>query len=127
MEALNIYAPRLVTKRQSFVPGHRACAGCGEALAVKLVCKALNRNVVIVMATGCMEIISSQFPYTSWEVPWIHTLFENAAIVATGVESGRRVRAGASSRALSTKVVAMGGDGATFDIGLGALSYRWLQ
>jgi pyruvate ferredoxin oxidoreductase beta subunit len=69
-----------------------------------------------------MEIISSQLPYTSWEVPWIHTLFENAAIVASGIESGMKalIRKGASLP--KTKVVAMGGDGATFDIGLGAIS-----
>ncbi len=122
MEALSIYAPRLVTKRQSFAPGHRACSGCGEALAVKLVCKALDRNVIIVMATGCMEIVSSQLPYTSWEVPWIHTLFENAAIVATGVESGMKALTRKGASLPKTKVVAMGGDGATFDIGIGAIS-----
>jgi pyruvate ferredoxin oxidoreductase beta subunit len=122
METLSIYAPRLVTKRQSFAPGHRACSGCGEALAMKLVCKALDRNVIIVMATGCMEIISSQLPYTSWEVPWIHTLFENAAIVATGIESGIKALTRKGASLPKTKVVAMGGDGATFDIGLGAIS-----
>jgi pyruvate ferredoxin oxidoreductase beta subunit len=122
METLSIYAPRLITKRQSFAPGHRACSGCGEALAMKLVCKALDRNVIIVMATGCMEIISSQLPYTSWEVPWIHTLFENAAIVATGIESGIKALTRKGVSLPKTKVVAMGGDGATFDIGLGAIS-----
>lgn len=122
MEALTIYAPRLVTKRQSFAPGHRACSGCGEALAVKLVCKALGKDTIIAMATGCMEIISSQLPYTSWEVPWIHALFENAAIVATGIESGMKALARKGAALPKAKAVAMGGDGATFDIGLGAIS-----
>lgn len=122
METLSIYAPRLVTKRQSFTPGHRACSGCGEALALKLVMKALGQDVIVVMSTGCMEIISSQLPYTAWEVPWIHTLFENAATVATGIESARKALARKGASLPRAKVVAIGGDGATFDIGLGALS-----
>lgn len=122
METLAIYVPRLVTTKENFAPGHRACSGCGEALAVRLVCKALGKNVIIVMATGCMEIVSSQLPYTSWEVPWIHTLFENSAIVASGVEAGRKVLARKGVSVPKAKVVAMGGDGATFDIGLQALS-----
>ena len=122
MENLVVYVPRLVTTKENFASGHRACSGCGEALAVRLVCKALGRNVIIVMATGCMEIISSQLPYTSWQVPWIHTLFENAAAVASGIEAGLKAlnRKGASLP--KTKVVAMGGDGSTFDIGIGAIS-----
>ncbi len=122
METLSIYAPRLVTKRQSFTPGHRACSGCGEALALKFVMKALGRDVIVVMSTGCMEIISSQLPYTAWEVPWIHTLFENSATVATGVESARKALARKGASLAKAKVVAICGDGATFDIGLGALS-----
>lgn len=123
MESLAIYVPRLVTLREYFAPGHRACLGCGEALAVRLVCKALGRNVIIANATGCMEIVSSQLPYTSWEVPWIHTLFENTAAVASGIEAGIKVlqRKGKYS-AKKVKVVAMGGDGGTADIGLQALS-----
>jgi len=88
MEKYAIYVPRLVTKKENFAPGHRACIGCGEALAVRLVCKALGRNIIVVNATGCIEIISSQLPYTSWRVPWIHTLFENTAAVASGIEAG---------------------------------------
>ncbi|MDH5695578.1 MAG: pyruvate ferredoxin oxidoreductase, partial [Dehalococcoidia bacterium] len=79
MEKYTVFVPKLVTKRENFAPGHRACIGCGEALAVRLACKALGREVIIVNATGCMEIVSSQLPYTSWTVPWIHTLFENTA------------------------------------------------
>lgn len=122
MESLAIYAPRLVTTKEYFAPGHRACMGCGEALAVRLVCKALGRNVIITNATGCMEIISSALPTTSWEVPWIHTLFENTAAVASGIEAGIKVlnRKGKYDR--KPKVVAMGGDGGTADIGFQALS-----
>ncbi len=122
MENLAIYVPRLVTTREYFAPGHRACMGCGEALAVRLVCKTLGRNVIIANATGCMEIVSSPLPYTSWEVPWIHTLFENTAAVASGIEAGIKVLSRKGKYSRKTKVVAMAGDGGTADIGLQALS-----
>jgi pyruvate ferredoxin oxidoreductase beta subunit len=96
--------------------------GCGEALAVRLVCKALGRNVIIANATGCMEIVSTPLPTTSWEVPWIHTLFENTAAVASGIEAGIKVLSRKGKYTRKTKVVAMGGDGGTADIGFQALS-----
>jgi len=123
MEKFAVYVPRLVAKRENFAPGHRACIGCGEALAVRLACKALGQNVIIANATGCIEIISSQLPYTSWRVPWIHTLFENAAAVASAIEAGLKVMTRKGRRSTQeVKVVAMGGDGGTSDIGLQALS-----
>jgi pyruvate ferredoxin oxidoreductase beta subunit len=123
MEKYTVFVPRLITKRENFAPGHRACIGCGEALAVRLVCKALGQNVIIANATGCMEIVSSQIPYTSWRVPWIHTLFENTAAVASGIEAGLKVmsRKG-KGPTQSIDVIAMAGDGGTSDIGLQALS-----
>jgi pyruvate ferredoxin oxidoreductase beta subunit len=75
------FGKRQITTEEYLVPGHRACIGCGEVLAVRLVGKALGPNAIIVSATGCMEIVSSQLPWTSWRVPWIHTLFENTAAV----------------------------------------------
>jgi len=123
MEKYAIYVPRLVPKAENFAPGHRACVGCGETLAVRLACKALGQNVIIVNATGCMEIVSSQFPYTSWRVPWIHTLFENTAAVASGVEAGLKVLVRKERLPeKDTKVVGIAGDGGTSDIGLQALS-----
>jgi len=122
VENLAIYVPRLTTTKEYFAPGHRACMGCGEALAVRLVCKALGRNVIIANATGCMEIVSSQLPSTSWEVPWIHTLFENTAAVASGIEAGIKVLSRKGKYTRKTKVVAMAGDGGTADIGFQALS-----
>ena len=123
MEKYAVFVPRLVTKRENFAPGHRACIGCGEALAVRLACKALGQNVVVVSATGCIEIISSLLPHTSWRVPWIHTLFENTAAVASGIEAG--LKALMKKGRMPTQdisVVAMAGDGGTSDIGLQALS-----
>ena len=123
MEKQAIYIPRLLSKKERFVPGHRACIGCGEALAVRHVCKALGDNVIIANATGCMEIVSSQLPYTSWSVPWIHTLFENTAAVASGIEAGLKAMNRKGIRLLpDVRVVAMAGDGGTSDIGLQALS-----
>ena len=123
MAELGIYVSRLVPNQETFLPGHRACIGCGEALAVRLVGKALGSNVIIANATGCMEIVASQIPYTSWAVPWIHTLFENTAAVASGIESARKAmeRKGKIPRS-DTKVVAIAGDGGTADIGIQALS-----
>jgi pyruvate ferredoxin oxidoreductase, beta subunit (EC 1.2.7.1) len=123
MEPLNVYASRLITKKEYFTPGHRACQGCAEALAVRLVAKALGKNVVVASATGCMEIVSSPLPFTNWEVPWIHVAFENAAAVASGAEAGTKalIRKGKLPDK-GTVFLGMGGDGATSDIGLQALS-----
>ena len=122
-EEEDLFMPRLVTTEENFAPGHRACIGCGEALAVRHVCKALGKNVIIVNATGCVEIISSLIPQTSWCVPWIHTLFENVAAVMSGIESAYKVRQRKGKiPAKEVKFVGFGGDGATSDIGLQALS-----
>ena len=127
MEKYTVYSPKsiakLMTEEEQFAPGHRACIGCGEALAVRLACKALGNSVIIVNATGCMEVVSSQLPYTSWRVPWIHTLFENTAAVASGIEAGLKIMTKKGRRPPSdVTVVAMAGDGGTSDIGLQALS-----
>lgn len=123
MDNYTVYVPNLLPKRENFVEGHRACIGCGEALAVRLVCKALGNNVIIANATGCMEIVSSQLPYSAWCVPWIHTLFDNTAAVASGIESGLKAmkRKGRGPTG-EVHAVAMAGDGGTCDIGLQALS-----
>jgi pyruvate ferredoxin oxidoreductase beta subunit len=123
MDRYSVFVPRLVTTKEFFAPGHRACIGCGEALAVRHVCKALGKDVVIANATGCMEIVSSALPTTTWRVPWIHCLFENTAAVASGIESGlKALRRKGKIADKNITVAAMGGDGATCDIGLQALS-----
>ncbi len=123
MKNLSIYAARAVSPVEGFAPGHRACIGCGEALAVRLATKAVGENVIIANATGCMEVVSSQLPTSSWRMPWIHTLFENTAAVASGVESAlKALERKGKIISKGTKVVAMGGDGGTSDIGLQALS-----
>lgn len=123
MQDYTVYVPKLIPKWESFVPGHRACIGCGEVLAVRLAAKALGRNTIIANATGCMEIVASPFPHTSWSVPWIHTIFENTAAVASGIEAGLKVlmRKGRKPQK-DIHVTAIAGDGGTSDIGLQALS-----
>ena len=123
MQNYTVFVPRLISKKEYFVPGHRACIGCGEALAVRLACKAMGQSTIVANATGCIEIIASQIPYTSWNIPWIHTLFENTAAVASGIESGLKAMARKGLKEdKNTNVVAIAGDGGTLDIGIQALS-----
>src|SRR3974377_851304 len=101
--------------------GHRACQGCGEALGAAYRMAAATRatggNVIAVNATGCLEVFTTPYPETSWQTPWLHSLFGNAAAVATGVAAAMRVKGRHEVRAL-----AQGGDGGTTDIGFGCLS-----
>ncbi|MEM1689459.1 MAG: pyruvate synthase subunit PorB [Candidatus Hadarchaeales archaeon] len=97
--------------------GHRACAGCGSILALRHAMKALGKNTIVVASTGCMEVVTSPYPETSWKVPWIHVAFENAAAVASGIARALKVRG-----RTDVKVVAIAGDGGTADIGIQALS-----
>jgi pyruvate ferredoxin oxidoreductase beta subunit len=101
-----------------FRPGHTACAGCGQALAARLVIEAAGSNTIVVNNTGCLEVFSTRYPETAWGVPWIHSLFENAAAVASGVEAAL-IYLGKKD---TTNVIAQAGDGGTADIGLQALS-----
>jgi len=115
--------PKNMTREEYIVSGHRACQGCAEVLAVRIILKATGPDSIMSMATGCMEIISSPLPTTSWKIPWIHTAFENAAAVASGVESGLKILM-KKGRLPEKKinVIGMAGDGGTADIGLQALS-----
>ncbi len=113
-----------VPKEELLAQGHRMCQGCGAALAMRYVLKAAGPNVIIAMATGCVEVSTTPYPYTSWRVPWIHVAFENAAAVASGIEAAIKAlkRKGRTPKDKEVHVIAIGGDGGTFDIGLQALS-----
>lgn len=105
-----------------FTGGHSLCAGCAEPMVVRTVLNAIPDPVVVANATGCLEVATSRYPGTAWNVPWIHVAFENAAAVIAGVEAAYKalVRAGKLDRRI--RFVAFAGDGGTYDIGLQALS-----
>jgi len=108
-------------RNNSLNSGHRACQGCGEALgaryAIDAAMEATNGQLIAANATGCLEVFSTPYPETSWQMPWIHSLFGNTAAVATGIAAAMRVKGRDDVR-----VVAQGGDGGTTDIGFGCLS-----
>jgi len=108
-------------RTNSLNSGHRACQGCGEALgaryAIDAAMQAAANQIMAVNATGCLEVFSTPYPETSWQIPWIHSLFGNAAAVASGVAAALRVKGRDK-----VKVIAQGGDGGTTDIGFGCLS-----
>ncbi|MFH1191891.1 MAG: thiamine pyrophosphate-dependent enzyme [bacterium] len=150
-------------------PGHSACAGCGLAIAARHVADAAGKNVIMATATGCLEVFSTPYPQSSWKMPWIHSLFENSAAVASGILAAlkkhglasvnasvslrgdfdgtknnviARERSDRSNDKVSSshlgiaspsarndnaeiKIIAQGGDGATFDIGFGLISGMW--
>ena len=98
--------------------GHRMCAGCGDALAVKFALEGVGERCIVVSPTGCIEVSTTPYPESSWNVPWIHSLFDNAGAVAAGIEFGMK-RLGKKD---DTTVMVIAGDGATFDIGMQAMS-----
>ncbi len=109
-------------REELFTGGHRACAGCGAAIVARQVLMAAGPDTVVTSATGCLEVISTIFPYTAWSVPFIHSAFENAGATISGVEALYKswVRQGKYNKKLN--FIAFGGDGGTYDIGLQSLS-----
>jgi pyruvate ferredoxin oxidoreductase beta subunit len=104
--------------------GHSLCQGCGIPMVVRTVLSTIQTPVVVVNATGCLEVATTRYPTTAWTVPWLHVAFENAAAVASGVESAQRAlrRRNALASEKDVAVVVFAGDGGTYDIGLQALS-----
>jgi pyruvate ferredoxin oxidoreductase beta subunit len=114
-------------RSNSLNSGHRACQGCGEALGARYVVDAAMRatgnQLIAANATGCLEVFSTPYPETSWQLPWIHSLFGNAAAVGTGIAAALKVKAQKAGKVQSdVRVIAQGGDGGTTDIGFGCLS-----
>jgi pyruvate ferredoxin oxidoreductase beta subunit len=115
-------------KKESLIaPGHRACAGCGQMISAIAASKGMGRDVIIANATGCLEVTTTPFPESSWKAPWIHSLFENASAVASGIRAAidYQNKKDKKSPYKNTKIVAQGGDGGTFDIGFGLISGMW--
>ena len=104
--------------------GHALCQGCGIPMVVRTIIDTIDTPVVVVSATGCLEVATTRFPTTAWNVPWLHVAFENAAAVVSGVEVAYRAQAkrGGLPQAGSITFLVLAGDGGTYDIGLQALS-----
>ena len=117
----------IVAERPSrFTSGHRMCAGCGAPPVTRMILRALKPedHAVIANATGCMEVSSFIYPYTSWTDSYIHTAFECAAATLSGAEAAYKSmkKQGKLPQDEHTKFIAFGGDGGTYDIGLQSLS-----
>ena len=115
---------QLAQKKELFTGGHRLCAGCGIPPIVRLILRSTDSGIVVSTATGCLEVGTTIYPYTSWKVPWIHSAFENSAATISGVESAYRAlkKRGRLPVDKDIKFIAFGGDGGTYDIGLQSLS-----
>jgi len=113
----------LSKKEERLAPGHRLCAGCAAPIIARQVLLAIDEPVIVAMATGCLEVGTTIYPYTAWRIPWIHNAFENAASTLSGIESMYRslVKQG-KMKEQDIKFVAFAGDGGTYDIGIQALS-----
>ncbi|MEM2921310.1 MAG: thiamine pyrophosphate-dependent enzyme [Candidatus Bathyarchaeia archaeon] len=111
-----------LSKNELFGPGHRLCAGCGPAISMRMLTKAFRGPTVVTNATGCVEVATTIYPFNAWQVPYVHSAFENVAATASGIEAGYKAlrRRGALKEHID--VIAIGGDGGTFDIGIQALS-----
>ncbi len=104
--------------KSNFASGHTACSGCGQSLAVRLVFDAAGKNTIVCHNTGCLEVFSTKYPESSWEIPFVHSLFENNSAVASGVEAAL-IHLGTKDK---INIIAEAGDGGTADIGLQSLS-----
>ena len=107
---------------ERLTPGHRLCPGCGASIAVRQVLMGTDKPVVVGAATGCLEVATTIYPYTAWNVPFIHNAFENVAATISGVETAYRALKKKGKITKDIKFVAFGGDGGTYDIGLQSLS-----
>lgn len=114
----------VANKPSKFTAGHRMCAGCGAPPAIRMVLRALKPedHAVIASATGCLEVSSFIYPYTSWTDSFIHTAFECSAATLSGAEAAYQSMKKQGKIENTTKFIAFGGDGGTYDIGFQSLS-----
>ncbi|MFO7791809.1 MAG: pyruvate synthase subunit PorB [Candidatus Saliniplasma sp.] len=105
-------------EKELFASGHRMCAGCAEGTAMRIILNEAGPNSIATVSTGCLEVTTTGYPQTAWEIPLIHAAFENTASVASGVEVALKEL----GKKEDVNVLAFGGDGGTFDIGFQALS-----
>ena len=107
---------------KKLAPGHATCAGCGIPAIVRTVLDATDEPVIVSNATGCLEVTTTIYPNTSWKVPYIHSAFGNAAATAAGIDAAQKALIKNKKIKKKAKIIAFGGDGGTYDIGLQALS-----
>src|SRR4030043_1494004 len=113
----------IAEKPDLFMSGHRACAGCAAPTVLRLIMKATRGPTIVTNATGCMEVSSTIYPYTSWATPWLHTAFETAGSNASGIEAALKIlRKKGRIKDEHVDIIAFAGDGGTYDIGIQALS-----
>ena len=129
---MNSIATKPILGDVLIAPGHRACAGCGQMIAAIAATRAMGPDVIIANATGCLEVTTTPYPESSWKIPWIHSLFENPAAVASGIRAALDFKekhtppsGHPSQEGNKIKVIVQGGDGSTFDIGFGLISGMW--
>lgn len=107
---------------------HTACLGCAQIVAARTVIETLGANTIVVNATGCLEVTTTTYPGSAWQVPWIHSTFANAVPVATGIKAALDYQQQqAEKKKKQPLILVQGGDGATFDIGFGALTASWAR
>lgn len=111
-------------KKSRFVGGHRMCSGCGVPPIIRMILRAVKEedHVVVANATGCLEVSTTIFPYTSWSDSYIHTAFASTTATLSGVQATYEVLKKKGKLNYDTKFIAFGGDGGTYDIGIQALS-----
>ncbi len=115
----------LAKKKEGLVEGHRLCPGCTHSVIMRQVLAAADTDkydIVVAAATGCFEVSSGLYPYTSWNIPWIHNAFENAASTISGIEAMYRLWKKKGRTDKDIRFIAIASDGGTYDIGLQALS-----
>ncbi len=116
-------APKQLAQHEDLVTGgHRACAGCLPMTAMRQLLLAAGQDTVVGCATGCVEVVTTIYPYTAWKTPFIHNAFENSAATISGAEAAYTSLRKQGKIDKKINFIAMGGDGGTYDIGLQSLS-----
>jgi pyruvate ferredoxin oxidoreductase beta subunit len=107
---------------------HTACLGCAQIAAARLVINQLGKNTIVVNATGCLEVTTTTYPQSAWQVPWLHSTFVNAAPVGSGIVAALNyLERNKQNKKPRPTILIQGGDGSTFDIGFGALTASWAR
>jgi pyruvate ferredoxin oxidoreductase beta subunit len=111
-----------LSKEQKLTSGHRMCGGCAAPIIVKSILASTDSPIVASNATGCLEVATTIYPYTSWNIPWIHSAFENAPATISGVLAAYEAKKRKGEIKEDVKFIAFGGDGSSYDIGIQSLS-----